>query len=77
MKIRVECDSGQEADERPVKFWLGDRACQVEEVLDQWYGPTDTYYKVSADDQHFYIMRHLGPAVEDEWSLEAFRENRP
>ncbi len=76
MKVRVECYAGRKADERPVKFWLRDRVCEVQEVLDQWYGPGDTFYKVRADDQHFYILRHKEFVNEDEWSLEAFRENR-
>jgi len=59
MKLRVECYSGQKADERPVCFHLDDRKYLVEEILDQWYGPEDTFFKVRA--------------TEDEWHLEAFR----
>ncbi len=29
----------------------------VEEVLDQWYGPSDVFYKVRADDGNLYILR--------------------
>ena len=29
----------------------------VEEVLDQWYGPSDAFYKVRADDGNLYILR--------------------
>ena len=29
MKLRVECYSGHKADERPVKFWLGDEAAEA------------------------------------------------
>jgi hypothetical protein len=29
----------------------------VEEVLDQWYGPQDAFYKVRADDGNLYILR--------------------
>jgi hypothetical protein len=76
MKVRVEYNTTQQDHEQPVTFWLGERACQVEEILDQWYGQIDTYYKVRADDQHFYILRHHGPHANDEWTLEAFRENR-
>ena len=37
MRLRVECYSGRKADERPVRFQLGERGYLVEEVLDQWY----------------------------------------
>jgi len=71
MRLRVECYAGRKADERPVRFQLGDRPYCVEEVLDQWYGPGDTFFKVRADDGNLYILRHNGLA--DEWSLESFR----
>jgi hypothetical protein len=50
MRVRVECYSGSKADERHVRFWLDERAFLVEEVLDQWYGPSDVFFKVRADD---------------------------
>lgn len=74
MKLRVECYSGAKADERPVRFYLGERALFVEEVLDQWYGPNDLLFKVRADDGNLYILRN---APEGRWSLESFREVRP
>jgi len=30
----------------------------VEEVLDRWYGPDYTYFRVRASDGHCYILRH-------------------
>jgi hypothetical protein len=29
----------------------------VKEVLDQWDGPSDTYFKVRADDGNLYALR--------------------
>jgi hypothetical protein len=55
MKLRVECYAGVKADERPVRFQLDERDYLVEEVLDQWYGPEDTFFKVRADDRNLYI----------------------
>ena len=69
MILRVQSYSGRKADERPVRFQLGDREYVVEEVVDQWYGPDATFFKVQADDGNLYILKH---AVE-EWSLESFR----
>ena len=71
MKIQVECYSGHKADERPVKFWLGDVVLFVESVEDQWYGPDDAYFRVRADDGNTYV---LGQNEEtDEWTLQSFR----
>jgi len=69
----VECYSGRKADERPVRFQLGNYVYMVEEVTDQWYGPEATFFKVRADDGNVYILRHH--ASEDLWSLEAFRKS--
>jgi hypothetical protein len=77
MKLRVECYSGTKADERPVRFHLGSRCFFVEEVLDQWYGPNDLYFKVRADDGNLYILRNHGSTPDGEWSLESFREIPP
>ena len=58
MNLQVQCYAGRKADERPVRFQLGDRDYVVEEMVDQWYGPGDIFYKVRADDGNLYILRH-------------------
>ncbi|HEV2424027.1 MAG TPA: hypothetical protein VGZ29_04275 [Terriglobia bacterium] len=73
MKISVECYSGRKADERPARFQLDERSYGVEVVLDQWYGPDSTFFKVRASDGNIYILRHLAFGETDEWSLESFR----
>jgi hypothetical protein len=77
MTLRVECYAGHKGDERPVRFRLEDHDYFVEEVLDQWYGPDDTYFKVRADDGNLYILRHRAFSADGEWTLEAFRQDRP
>jgi hypothetical protein len=74
VKVQVECYAGRKADERPVRFKLGGRTFEVAEVLDQWYGPDDTYFRVRGDDGHLYILRHH--EQEDDWTLESFRRAR-
>ena len=74
MKVRVECYAGGKADERPVRFQLGDRVFVVEAVVDRWYGPDDAYFKVRADDGNLYILRQNTSTAERDWSLEAFRQ---
>ncbi len=75
MWLWVECCSSRNADEQPVRFQLGERRYRVEEMLDRWFGPPETFFKVRADDGSLYTLRHRHNAV-DEWSLEAFREIR-
>ena len=57
MKLEVDCCSGHEGDERPARFRLDGNEYLVEDVLDQWYGPSDTYFKVRAADGNLYIFR--------------------
>ena len=76
MKVRVECYAGGKADERPLRFQLGDRVFLVEAVVDRWYGPDDAYFKVRADDGNLYILRQNTSTAERDWSLESFRQQR-
>jgi hypothetical protein len=75
VKLFVECYSGSKADERPVRFRLDDHDYFVEELLDQWYGPGDAYFKVRADDGNCYILRRATTTPESAWSLESFRQS--
>ena len=70
--VRVQCYSGAKANERPVRFELDGCEYIVEDILDRWYGPNDTFFKLLADDKNIYILRY-NPAT-DKWSLESFRK---
>ena len=74
MNLRVECHAGAKADEYPVRFHIGEQVRIVEEVVDQWYGPNDSFFKVRADDGNLYVLRRNGSAPEGIWTLESFRE---
>ncbi len=74
VRLQVQCYAGRKADERPVRFRLGDRDYMVEEIIDQWYGPDDQFFKVRTDDDNLYILRQK--KSEGEWSLESFRRLR-
>ena len=76
MKLEVDCYSGRKADERPVRFRLEGRQYLVEEILDQWYGPHDAFYKVRADDGNLYILRRDTSTPEGAWDLVSFRQLR-
>lgn len=73
MKVQVSSYSGRKADERPIRFTLGEHEYRVEEVLDQWYGPEDTCFKVRAHDGNFYILRHRTTVPDGDWELVSFR----
>jgi hypothetical protein len=75
MQVRVECYSGYKPDERPVRFYLGERKLEVEAVLDRWYGEDDDYFKLRADDGNIYILKHLRAV--DEWELTLFSRPAP
>jgi hypothetical protein len=76
LKLHVDSYSGRKADERPVRFRLGEREYLVQEVLDQWYGPDEVFFKILASDGNIYILRNRGVAGDTEWSLESFRQVR-
>ena len=46
MRAEVVCYSGYKGDERPVRFRLSGQDYFVEELLDQWYGPQEVFFKV-------------------------------
>ena len=73
MKITVQAYSGFKADERPCSFVLEQHKYEVQEIMDQWYGPASVYFKVRASDGNFYILQHA--AATDSWSLESFRQS--
>ena len=74
MTISVETYAGYKADARPVRFRLSERQYIIEEIVDQWCGPDDNFFKVRADDGNLYILRHRLAAQRGEWALESFRQ---
>jgi hypothetical protein len=74
MKVHVESYSGRKADESPVRFRLEEHEYMVQEVLDQWYGPEDVFFKIRADDGNLYILRHQTSVADGNWDLVSFRK---
>lgn len=75
-EVQVECYAGYKADEKPRRFCFGERQYDVEAILDQWYGPEDTWFRVRADDGNIYILRHVERGQHDVWTLESFRSTQ-
>jgi hypothetical protein len=69
--VQVQCYWGGNDLDYPDRFTLGDHNYDVEELLDRWYGQSDTYFKLRAGDGNIYILRHM--SASDTWSLESFR----
>jgi hypothetical protein len=72
-RLRVVCYAGRKEDERPVRFKVGATDCFVEEVVDQWGGPEDTFFKVRTSDQNLCVLRRHLSTPEAEWTLESFQ----
>lgn len=68
--IRVECYAGHRGEESPRRFFLGERAIEVVEIVDRWLAPAHRYFKVSGDDGGVYILRHDVP--KDVWEMTLF-----
>jgi uncharacterized protein (UPF0128 family) len=77
MRLEVECYSGRKADERPLRFRMNGHVYQVENLLDQWYGPEHLFFKIRADDGNLYILRYRTSVPDGEWDLVAFRDQGP
>lgn len=75
MDVRVECYAGRKADERPLRFHLGGHEYPVEEIVDQWYSPDGTFFKVRAGDGNLYILCRSEP--QGRWTLESYRRAQP
>jgi hypothetical protein len=68
--LHVSCNGGYGGDETPQRFFLGERAVDVLEVLDRWAAPDHRYFKCRGSDGDIYILRH--DVVEDRWELTMF-----
>jgi hypothetical protein len=48
-------------------FSLTTTTYMVEEVLDQWHGPSDMFFRVRADDGNLYILRQDRATPDGVW----------
>ena len=68
--IRVECYAGHRGEEAPRRFFLGERAIEVAEIVDRWLAPEHRYFKVRGDDGGIYILRQ--DVARDIWEMILF-----
>lgn len=69
IRTPVECYAGYRGEETPVRFRLGDRVVEVNEVLDRWLAPDHRYFKVRTT-EGTYILRN--DMTSGEWELVSF-----
>src|SRR5215467_13575307 len=72
--IHVDAYSGYKANERPRQFVLDEEIYEIVAVLDQWYEPSATYFKVLSTEGKTYLLRYDEQA--DEWTLSSRISNR-
>jgi hypothetical protein len=51
-----------------VNFTLRGRKLVVEEIIDRWYGPHNSFFKVLADDNKVYLIKY--DQDDNLWTLE-------
>ena len=70
MRVKVEAYAGYAANERPLRFTLGERTIEVTEILDRWYGDAERYFRVKGDDGNTYVLKYIDG--DDRWELASF-----
>ena len=69
MALRVETHAGPAGEPEPSVVWFGARRVGVREVVDRWFAPSKRWFKVDADDEQLYVLRH--DQTTGEWDLAA------
>ena len=69
LPIYVEAYCGYKANERPRQFTLDEVVYEIAAVVDQWYEPSATYFKVQSSEGKTYLLRYDEEA--DEWTLQS------
>jgi hypothetical protein len=69
LRIYVDACSGCKASESPRQFTFDEQAYEIAAVLDQWYEPSATYFKVPSAEGKTYLLRYDEQAAE--WTLQS------
>jgi hypothetical protein len=70
MRVKVEAYSGYTVNERPLRFALGERTLEVQDILDRWYSEDARYFRVRAYDGDTYVLKYL--QHQQVWELVSF-----
>ena len=71
MELIVDTWKNAYGDEEPVAFELGDDRLTVTEIVDRWLSTERHYFKVRADNDATYILRHS--CCSGEWDMTLFQ----
>src|SRR5262249_41063024 len=71
LRIYVDAYSGYKANERPRLFDLDGEVYEISSVVDKWYEPSATYFKLRTTDFRVFILRY--DEQSDEWTLQVSR----
>jgi hypothetical protein len=70
--MNLEVDTVREPDGEsvPKAFKLGAKSLVVSEIVDRWLASDHSYFKIIADDEDLYILRH--DKLAQTWELSLF-----
>jgi hypothetical protein len=74
LTIRVECCAGYHGEKTPLRFFMGDKSIEIEEVIDRWLAPEYCYFKVRVSENDIYILRH--DELAHQWELTMFQSGK-
>ncbi len=65
--VTVVCYAGYRGEQEPRRFSFVGRDFEVVEIVDRWLDPRHRYFKVTADDEGTYLLRH--DVASGEWEV--------
>lgn len=74
LTIRVECYAGYQGQETPRRFFMGDKAIEIADVIDRWSAREYCYFKVRSGENDIYILRH--DELAHRWELTMFQSEK-
>jgi hypothetical protein len=74
LTLRVECEAGSQGEQMPRRFFMADKAVEIEDILDCWLAPEYSYFKVCDAEKDTYILRH--DKLARRWELILFRSGK-
>src|SRR5262249_24209408 len=69
LPLHVTAYSGYKANERPRDFTVDEDLYDISAVLDQWYEPSASYFKVQRTEGKTYLLRYDEDT--EEWTLQS------
>ena len=58
MIVSVECYAGHRGEQTPRRLRFEDRTVELVELLDCWLAPDHRYFRMRAENDATYILRH-------------------